>query len=237
MKKKEQSKKENSEADLKKEESASLAGQTGGEEIEVVPPPEEKHTGKESEEIQIDVLKERLEKSEQQCKEIEDRLLRMAADFDNYKKRTAKEFANLIKYSNESLITKLCDTLDNFERALISAKNSTDRQDVVKTLRASHFDSLHQGVELIYNQLKDILEKEGLKEIKTKGEKFDPHLHEAVSQVESDEYPEGVIVDEISKGYILNGRVIKAPKVIVSMGKEQKEEIREKKAEEEKEEW
>jgi len=231
MKKKEQSKKENSEADLKKEESASLAGQTGGEEIEVVPPPEEKRTGKETEEIQIDVLKERLEKSEQQCKEIEDRLLRMAADFDNYKKRTAKEFANLIKYSNENLIAKLTDSLDNFERALISAKNSTDRQD------ASHFDSLHKGVELIYNQLKDILEKEGLKEIKTKGEKFDPHLHEAVSQVESDEFPEGVIVDEISKGYILNGRVIKAPKVIVSMGKKQKEEIREKKEEEKKEEW
>jgi molecular chaperone GrpE len=225
MKKKEQSKKENSEADLKKEESASLAGQTGGEEIEVVPSPEEKQTGKGTEEIQIDVLKEQLEKSEQQCKEIEDRLLRMAADFDNYKKRTAKEFANLVKYSNESLITRLCDTLDNFERALDSAKNSTD------------FDGFHQGIELIYNHLKDILEKEGLKEIKTKGEKFDPYIHEAISQIESDEFPEGVIVEEISKGYILNDRVIKAPKVIVSMGKKEKEKGKEKKEEEEKEEW
>jgi len=214
MKKKEQIKKENSETDLKKENSTTLSGKAGGEELGVVPAPEEKEVEKEieKEEIQIDVLKERLEKSEQQCKEIEDRLLRVAADFDNYKKRTVKEFANLIKYSNENLIAKLTDTLDNFERALNSAKNSTD------------FDSFHQGVELIYNHLKDILEKEGLKEIKTKGEKFDPHLHEAVLQVESDEFPEGVIADEISKGYILNDRVIKAPKVIVSKGKPEKDE-------------
>jgi len=227
MKKKEQIKKENSETDLKKEKSTTLSGKAGGEELGVVPAPEEKEVEKEieKEEIQIDVLKERLGKSEQQCKEIEDRLLRVAADFDNYKKRTVKEFANLIKYSNENLIAKLTDTLDNFERALNSAKNSTD------------FDSFHQGVELIYNHLKDILEKEGLKEIKTKGEKFDPHLHEAVLQVESDEFPEGVIADEISKGYILNDRVIKAPKVIVSMGRKEKEELKEKKEEKEKEEW
>lgn len=186
-------------------------------EVEAVPQSE-----KEKKETQVDVLKERL-------KESEDKLLRVAADFDNFKKRTAREFENLVRFANESLITKLTDTLDNFERALDHAKNSTD------------FDNFHKGVELIYDSLKDVLEKEGLKPIKTVGETFDPNFHEAISQKESDEFPEGTIVNEISKGYILNGRVIKAPKVIVSMGshkegkdtqQEEKDEKREESQEE-----
>lgn len=165
---------------------------------------------KEKEESQIDILKERLKESENQAKELEDKLLRTAADFDNFKKRTVREFENLVKFANENLISKLTDTLDNFQRALDHAKNSTD------------FDNFHKGIELIYESLKDVLEKEGLKPIKTVGEKFDPNFHEAVSQRESDEHSESVIVDEISKGYILNGRVIKAPKVIVSTGAKKK---------------
>jgi molecular chaperone GrpE len=183
-------------------------GGTEQKEIEVVEQAEEEK----KDETQLDILKERLKESENQAKELEDRLLRVAADFDNFKKRTAREFENLVKFANESLITKLTDTLDNFERALDHARNSTD------------FDNLHQGVKLIYESLKDVLEKQGLKPIKTVGEKFDPNFHEAISQKESDEYPEGIIVDEISKGYILNNRVIKAPKVIVSMGSQKENE-------------
>ncbi len=193
--------------------------QVSSKEITVTPEPEEKE-----ELTEVDILKERLEQSEKECKKLEDRLLRVAADFDNFKKRTSREFENLIKFANQDLILKLTDTLDNFERALDSARNSTD------------FDSFHQGVELIYTHLKEILAKEGLKEIKTKGEKFDPNLHEAISQVESDEYAEGVIVQEISKGYILKDRVIKAPKVVVSRGKfEEKKEGDEREEKEEKE--
>lgn len=179
-------------------------------EVEAVPQPE-----KEKKETQVDVLKERL-------KESEDKLLRVAADFDNFKKRTVREFENLVRFANESLITKLTDTLDNFERALDHAKNSTD------------FDNFHQGVKLIYESLKGVLEKEGLKPIKTVGETFNPNFHEAISQKESDEFPEGTIVNEISKGYILNGRVIKAPKVVVSTGshKEGKDRQQEEKREE-----
>lgn len=171
---------------------------------------------------EADILKERLDETEKECKKLEDRLLRVAADFDNFKKRTAKEFGNLIKFANQDLILKLTDTLDNFERALDSARNSSD------------FDSFHKGVELICQHLKDILTKEGLKEIKTKGEKFDPNLHEAISQIESDEYLEGVIVQEVSKGYILKDKVIKAPKVIVSKGKEEKRDEKGKRDSEEK---
>ena len=170
---------------------------------------------KEKEKSEINTLKEKLEESENQAKELEDKLLRVAADFDNFKKRTAREFENLAKFANENIISKLTDTLDNFQRALDHAKNSTD------------FDNFHRGVELIYDSLREVLEKEGLKPIKTIGETFDPNFHEAVSQRESDEHPEGIITDEISKGYILNDRVIKAPKVIVSTGAKEKAEKRE----------
>jgi molecular chaperone GrpE len=182
-------------------------------EIEIVAQPEVKK----EEDTQIDILKQRLKESENQAKELEDKLLRVAADFDNFKKRTIREFENLTKFANEDLILKLTDTLDNFQRALDHAKNSTD------------FDNFHHGVKLIYESLMDVLEKEGLKPIKTVGQKFDPNFHEAISQRESDEFPEGIIIDEISKGYLLNNRVIKAPKVIVSTGNQkEKEEIDQK---------
>ncbi len=170
----------------------------------------------EKKEVQVDVLKERLEKSEKEYKELEDRLLRLAAEFDNYKKRTAREFQAIIKNANEELISQLVETLDNFQRALDSASRSNS------TKNSSDFDSFHKGVELIYQHFIEILRKEGLKEIKAVGEPFDPHFHEAVMQQESDEFPEGVVMDEISKGYILNDKVIKHSKVIVSKGKSDK---------------
>jgi len=179
--------------------------------LEVVKKVEEK-----KDETQIDLLKARLAKSEEQTKELEDRLLRLAAEFDNYKKRMAKEFGYLIKNANENLILQLLDTLDNFQRALNSAKTSDD------------YESFHKGVELIYNHLKEILTKEGLKEIEAIGKPFDPNFHEAVTQAESDKYKEGVIMDEISKGYMLNNRLLRASKVVVSKGKPKKEKEKDK---------
>lgn len=173
----------------------------------------------ETKEVQVDLLKEQLEKTEKEYKELEDRLLRVAAEFDNYKKRTAREFQSIIKNANEELISQLVETLDNFQRALDSASRSNS------TKSSDDFDSFHKGVELIYQHFKDILGKEGLKEIKAIGEPFDPHLHEAVMQQESDKFDDGIVMDEISKGYILNDKVIRHSKVIVSKGtqKEKKE--------------
>lgn len=218
MKKEEKKKKEikieSSDSEVEKAESKEENEEDSSKELTLTEETEEKEKP-----TKVEILKERLQKSEKECKDLEDKLLRLAAEFDNFKKRTTKEFDNLIKFANQDLTLKLTDALDNFERALDSAKNSTD------------FDSFHRGVELIYTHLKEILTKEGLEEIKTVGQKFDPNLHEAISQVESDEYPEGVIVQEISKGYVLKDRVIKAPKVIVSSGKkrEEKEEREEEK--------
>ncbi len=158
-------------------------------------------------ETEVDLLKERLTKSEEQVKELEDRLLRLAAEFDNYRKRTNKEFSYLVKNANEKLILQLLDTLDNFQRALDSAKTSND------------YENFHKGVELIYTHMKDILTKEGLKEIEALGKPFDPNFHEAVTQAESDKYKEGIVMEEISKGYLLNDRLLRASKVVVSKGK------------------
>ena len=177
---------------------------------------EEKVEEEKKEETQINLLKERLAKSEEQTKELEDRLLRLAADFDNYKKRMAKEFGYLIKNANENLILQLLDTLDNFQRALNSAKTSND------------YENFHKGVVLIYNHMKEILTKEGLKEIESIGKPFDPNFHEAVTQAESDKYDEGIIMDEISKGYMLNDRLLRASKVAVSKGKPKEEKVESK---------
>lgn len=172
----------------------------------------EKVEEEKKEETQIDLLKERLAKSEEQSKELEDRLLRLAAEFDNYKKRMAKEFGYLIKNANENLIFQLLDTLDNFQRALDSAKTSDD------------YESFHKGVKLIYNHMKEILTKEGLKEIEALGKPFDPNFHEAVTQAESDKYDEGIVMNEINKGYMLNDRLLRASKVVVSKEKPKEQE-------------
>ena len=165
---------------------------------------------------EIELLKERLAKSEEQAKELEDRLLRLAAEFDNYRKRTTKEFAYLVKNANERLILNLLDTLDNFQRALDSAKTSND------------YENFHKGVELIYTHMKDLLSKGGLKEIEARGKPFDPNFHEAVTQAESNKYDDGIVMEEIGKGYLLNDRLLRASKVVVSKGraKEKPEDIK-----------
>jgi molecular chaperone GrpE len=146
---------------------------------------------------QIDHLKER-------NRELEDRLLRLAAEFDNYKKRTAREFQQLIKTAGEGLIIQLVGVLDDFERALDSARSAKD------------FDSFHQGVELIYGQLEDILIREGLQPIEAVGQPFDPHQHEAMMQVDDGEHPSDTVVSQIQRGYTLGHKLLRPARVAVS---------------------
>jgi molecular chaperone GrpE len=144
---------------------------------------------------EAELVEKQLARSEEKANELEDRLLRLAAEYENYRKRTAKEFQLLCQNANENLISKLLDALDNFERALDSAKNSGD------------YDAFRKGVELIYTHLKELLEKEGLKEIEAVCRPFDPNFHEAVTQCESEEHEEGIVADEMCKGYMLNDRL------------------------------
>ena len=139
-------------------------------------------------------------------KQMEDRFLRLAAEFDNYKKRTARQFEDIIKTANERLIVQLLDVADNFHRALEAARNSSD------------YDSLRKGTELIWQHLEDILKKEGLEKIEALGKEFDPQVHDAMMQIESEEHPEGTVALEVSPGYKLSGKIIRHSKVAVSKG-------------------
>ncbi|MBI5700410.1 nucleotide exchange factor GrpE [Candidatus Saganbacteria bacterium] len=134
---------------------------------------------------------------------LKDKYLRALADFDNYKKRQAVEQENFVQFANENIIRELLPILDNFSRAIVSSK--------------SHKDALIKGIALVKKQLEDTLSKFGVKEIQSMGLLFDPNIHEAILQKESDQ-PENTIIEETQKGYLLNGRVIRPAMVIVSKG-------------------
>jgi molecular chaperone GrpE len=135
-----------------------------------------------------------------------ERLLRTTADFDNFKKRAARERQDAVKSANESLIQKVIPVLDNFEMALAAAQNSS-----VEGLK-----SLQQGVAMIHSQLKSVLTEAGLEEIDANGKLFDPNFHEAVSQQESAEIAEGNVFQQLRKGYKLRERLLRPATVIVA---------------------
>jgi Molecular chaperone GrpE (heat shock protein) len=136
--------------------------------------------------------------------------LTLAADFENYKKRTSKNMEDVRKFASEPLMKDLAEVADNFERAVTSAeKENTDK------------DSLREGIKNTYRQFMSILESHGLSKISSEpGTEFDPHLHESVAQVSTNEYPEETIVNVLKSGYILNGKVIRAATVTVSSGED-----------------
>jgi molecular chaperone GrpE len=134
--------------------------------------------------------------------EVDDRLLRLAADFDNYKKRAARERAEYVALANERLLKELLPILDDLERALNAAEQHEEAQ-------------LEDGVRLVHRSLASLLEKQGVKEIATDG-KFDPHVHEALLAQPSDEAEQGDVLDVIQKGYTLGDRVVRPARVIVA---------------------
>ncbi|MFQ5707251.1 MAG: nucleotide exchange factor GrpE [bacterium] len=153
---------------------------------------------------QYKTLKKKLEKLQQEYENVRDQLLRTVADFDNYKKRTEKEFLNIVANANAELITELLPVVDDFERFQNSAKDAVDK------------DSLLQGVDLIHKNLMKVMEKRGVKAIPAVGQPFDPEKHDALMQVESDQQPSGTIVEEHLKGYEMNDRILRHSQVIVS---------------------
>jgi molecular chaperone GrpE len=133
-----------------------------------------------------------------------DRLVRMTADFDNYKKRAARERQEAISFANENLLAKLVPVLDAFEMALAAASHDPAAK------------SLQTGILMVSNQLKSILTEAGLEEIEAGGKPFDPNLHEAVSQQESTDAPEGQVVRQIRKGYKFRNRLLRPAGVVVA---------------------
>jgi molecular chaperone GrpE len=146
---------------------------------------------------------ERLLKQAKELEEVREKLLRSAADYDNAKKRLAKEREEFIKFSQERLLRDLLPMLDNFERALQHAEGAE---------RSSSPPPVIAGVQLIWKQLLDLLAAHGLRRFSSEGEPFDPHFHEAVEEVE-EEGPEGIVTKEIVGGYLLHDRVLRPAKV------------------------
>ena len=182
------------------ESSANKASEETGDDQDA--PEEEKADsqpeGSEAPEEKADSVKT----AEQQKKEDDEKYMRLMAEFQNYKKRVAKEKQDIQSFANEKIITELLEVLDNFERSL---EHSSDAD-----------ENYVKGMEMIFQQLKTAMEKAGLKEIQALGEDFDPAVHNAVMQEESDELESGKVSKVLQKGYKLNDKVIRAAMVAVA---------------------
>ncbi|MCM3339641.1 nucleotide exchange factor GrpE [Paenibacillus sp. MER TA 81-3] len=145
-----------------------------------------------------------LEQAKEQADEHYQRYLRTQADFDNFRRRTMKEKEDLAKYASAKVITELLPVLDNFERALSTGQEASETESFVK------------GVDMIFRQIQQVMEQEGVQPMNAVGEPFNPEYHQAIMQVESDEYEEGFVVEEVQKGYMLKDKVLRPAMVKVS---------------------
>lgn len=151
---------------------------------------------------QLDELKSRAAKADEHW----DRLLRTTADFDNFKKRAARERTEAVQFANSTLLQKLLPVLDSFEMALAATQTAKDAQSA----------SLQKGIAMVQSQLKGILNEAGLEEIDATGKVFDPAQHEAVSQQDTTDVPDGSVVQQIRKGYKLRERLLRPAAVVVA---------------------
>ena len=147
-------------------------------------------------------LKEEFAQKEREATDNYEKYLRAVADLDNYKKRTIKEKADIIKYGKEEIIKDILPFVDSLDRALAHA-DSSDVQ------------AFKEGIKLIQEQLLSCLKKHGVEKIDSVGLDFDPNFHEAMMQVESEEHAENKVVNEVQKGYLLNGRLLRPSKVCI----------------------
>ena len=134
-----------------------------------------------------------------------DLALRSQADFENYKKRAAREKEDAVKYANSSLLQRLVSILDNFELGLAAAKTESEQSPI------------YSGMVLVQKQLNDLLEENGLQAIEAEGKKFDPNLHEAIAH-EPSEIPEGTVIRQARRGYRFKDRLLRPARVVVSSG-------------------
>jgi molecular chaperone GrpE len=149
-----------------------------------------------AEESEIESLKAKID-------ELNDRYLRQAAEFDNFRRRNAKERMELIQTAGKEVITSLLDVLDDSERAQKVLETSTD------------VAQIREGINLVFAKLRNSLYSKGLKPMEAKGQNFNPDLHEAITEIEAGPALQGKVVDELQKGYYLNDKIIRFAKVVV----------------------
>jgi molecular chaperone GrpE len=139
-----------------------------------------------------------------EAEENQQRFVRAQADFDNFRRRTQKEKEELAKYASMKLVTELVPVLDNFERAMATVPEGTETESFAK------------GIQMILRQLETVLTNEGLTAMEAVGQPFNPEFHQAIMQVESEEHEEGIVVEEVQKGYMLKDKVLRPAMVKVS---------------------
>lgn len=155
----------------------------------------------------VEVLEKKLAQAEECLKEALEMPLRLKADFDNTKKRLERDKMDAIKYANERLLAEILPALDSVDRALASISEGHDPEKV------------KQGLRIAQDELHKVLELHGVEVIKSVGSEFDPRFHEAVAMVPAEGMKEGFVVEEVQKGYVLNGRLIRPSRVKIAQDK------------------
>ena len=153
-------------------------------------------------------LEAKLDAKAEEAKDNYDRFLRVSAEFDNYKKRSARELEDFRKYANQSLLKEMLSVVDNLELAIHSADENQ-----------THESSLKEGLDLTRREMLRVFEKFQVTPIESKGKAFDPTYHEAVMQEETDEFPENTVVTEMQKGYLIHDRLLRPAMVVVAKPK------------------
>jgi len=147
-----------------------------------------------------------LKEAQAQIDDLENRLLRLTAEYDNFRKRSQREKAEARQFANQHLLEKQLPVLDNFEMALTAAKDADP--------------AIRDGVQMIYDQFVGVLKDAGVEPIDAEGEPFDPNIHEAISQQETTDVEEGTVVQQVQRGYKLNDRLVRPARVIVARAPE-----------------
>ena len=156
-------------------------------------------------------MEAKLEAKEEEAKETYDRLLRVTADFENYKKRSSREMEDFRKYANQSLLKEMLSVVDNLELA-INSSNEDKNAD----------KNLIEGLNLTLNEILRVFEKFNVTPIEAQGQTFDPAYHEAVMREETDDYTENTVISEFQKGYLIHDRLLRPAMVVVAVPKTKK---------------
>jgi len=157
-----------------------------------------------SDSASVDDVDTKIAELESQAKELQDKLLRKAAEFENYKRRTENDQFNLINYAAESFIVKLLPIVDDFERSMAHIDDIDNNK------------SVKDGIKLVYEKLLKLLNEQGVKKMQTKGEQFNVEYHDALMQKKDNSVPPHTVLEEVESGYLYRDKVIRHAKVIVS---------------------
>jgi len=160
----------------------------------------------------MEALETKFEAKEKEAEENYDRLLRLSAEFENYKKRSSREIEEFRKFANQSLIKEMLSVVDNLELAM----NSTNSHKAIDK-------DLLQGLEMTHREILKVFEKFNVKPIDAKGQPFDPTFHEAVMQEETNDYAKNTVINEMQRGYMIHDRLLRPSMVVVAKPREEKD--------------